>query len=536
MVLKKPYAFIIKHFRLIHLLILACLVFLLFVARDINDLFSSLQSSNTFIYAGAESYINNIVFVFLAIILFLSGIVFWLLRVKKKPTRLYFLLIVYCIVEIVLFAYVFSLLRVMQENLLESEQLILGRDISLLCTLPNYFFIVVCLIRGIGFNLKQFNFSKDIEELEIADKDSAEFEVLIGQNNYKYYRLIRRTLREIKYYILENKFAISIFVLGIGLFLAGYGVYYYNQHMKKISEQEATTVNGVTYSVNNAYITSKDYSGEVINERSKFVVVDLSFYNSTSSNKTIDLDQIVLLDGSIRYHPTLTKNQKFYDLGVPYNLNDPILPGERKEATLAFEIPKSTSTSNFTMRVLYGLDLTGKKVMSKYRQFNVKAKKIDEDKKVTQLNVNETINVNALDMNEFNLTIMGYQITDAYDNKYVVCQSEDNCKTLSNVIKPSSISSQTMLVVDYKGTMYGEAKFTKVFNTYNKIFEGYCTVKYVIYNKTYKEKARIVVNSDVEGKVFIMMDRKLTSASEIELIFDFRDKSFEIPLLNKNIV
>ena len=78
MVLKKPYAFIIKHFRLIHLLILACLVFLLFVARDINDLFSSLQSSNTFIYAGAESYINNIVFVFLAIILFLSGIVFWL--------------------------------------------------------------------------------------------------------------------------------------------------------------------------------------------------------------------------------------------------------------------------------------------------------------------------------------------------------------------------------------------------------------------------------------------------------------------------
>ena len=76
MIIKKPYAFIIKHFRLIHLLMLGCLAYLLLVARDINSLFTSLQSSSTYIYAGAESYINHSVYYIVFILLFLSGIVF----------------------------------------------------------------------------------------------------------------------------------------------------------------------------------------------------------------------------------------------------------------------------------------------------------------------------------------------------------------------------------------------------------------------------------------------------------------------------
>ncbi len=238
MILKKPYAFIIKHFRLIHLMMLACLAYLLMIARDINKLFASLQASSTFIYAGAEAYINKSVYYILFIFLFLSGVVFWLLREKKKPTKLYLFLILYGIVEIFLFYYEFNLLAVLQENVLESDQLILGRDISTICLLPNYILMCICFIRGIGFNLKQFNFSKDVEELEIADVDSAEFEVLIGQNNYKYFRLARRTIREIKYYILENKFAISVFGGILALFFTGYGIYYYNTYLKKTNKEE----------------------------------------------------------------------------------------------------------------------------------------------------------------------------------------------------------------------------------------------------------------------------------------------------------
>lgn len=535
MILKKPYAFIIKHFRLIHLMMLACLAYLLMIARDINKLFASLQASSTFIYAGADAYINKSVYYVLLIFLFLSGVVFWLLREKKKPTKLYMFLIIYGIVQIFLFYYEFNLLGVLQENVVESDKLILGRDISTICLLPNYFLMGICFIRGIGFNLKQFNFSKDVEELEIADVDSAEFEVLIGQNNYKYFRFIRRTIRELKYYVLENKFSISIFACGVLLFFAGYGVYYYNTYLKKTSKEETNIIDGIAYTVRDSYVTTKDFNGIELSDIYKYVVVDLTLYNNTSENKTLNLDNITLANGSLVYYPVLTRNQKFYDFGSPYNEGDLLFPHVSKDATIAFEIPRSTNTRNFALRVQYGLDTSGSKVLTKYRKFDVSTTEVDKDPTLIKTNINETINTNVVSQNPFNLTITGYSILDSFDNRYIVCKSLNACNPLSNVIRPVRSNSETMLVLDYKGTMYDDAKFTKTFNTYNKIFENYCTVKYKVFNRDYSIKANVVANSDVEGKIFITMDRNLVNASSISLLFEFRDNKFEVPLLNKSL-
>lgn len=536
MVLKKPYAFIIRHFRMIHLMMLACLAYLLLVARDINQLFTSLQSTSTYIYVGASSYINTSVYYIIFIFLFLTGVVYWLLREKKKPTKLYLFLIIYAIVLIVLFYYEFNLLSRLQENVIEADELILGRDISLICSLPNYVFIVFCFIRGIGFNIKQFNFSKDIEELEIADKDSAEFEVLIGQNNYKYFRFIRRTIREIKYYILENIFPISVFCGLLVLFFVGYGVYYYNQYMKKMDEFESSSIDNITYTVRNSYITSRDFNGNEISDRYKYVVVELTFYNSSEETKTLNLDKISLANGSLSYHPTLIRNQKFYDLGLAYNDGDTISPFESLDATLTFEIPKSVSSRNFTLRVNYGLDTSRDKVMSRYRNFNVAAKQIDKKAETINLNVNEPMNVDIIGKNKLDLTITGYDIIDSFDNRYVVCESVNSCLPLSSIIKPSRLSSETMLVLNYRGNMYEDANITKTLGTYNKIFENYCTIKYEVFNKKYSIKANVVVNSEVDGKIFITMDRKLVSASKITLDFNFRDTTYEIPIYNSELI
>lgn len=535
MILRKPYAFIIKHFRLIHLMMLACLSYLLMVARDINKLFESLQASSTFIYAGADAYINKSVYYILFIFLFLSGVVFWLLREKKKPTKLYLFLILYGIVEIFLFYYEFNLLGILQENVVEADQLILGRDISTICLLPNYVLMAICFVRGIGFNLKQFNFSKDVEELEIADVDSAEFEVLIGQNNYKYLRFIRRTIREIKYYILENKFGITIFISILLLFFAGYGIYYYNTYLKKTNKEETNIINGIAYTVRDSYITAKDFNGVVLSDTYKYVVVDLTLFNNTTENKVLNLDNITLSNGSLVYYPILTRNQKFYDLGVPYNEGDLLFPKTSKDVTLSFEIPQSTNSRNFSLRVQYGIDTSGSNVLSRYKNFDVSSIDVDSEPTTIKTNINETINTNVVQKNPFNLTITGYSILDSYDNRYVVCRSVTACNPLSDVIRPVRSNSETMLVIDYKGTMYDDAKFTKTFNTYNKIFENYCTVKYKVFNREYSVKAKVVANSDVEGKIFITMERNLVNASSISLLFEFRDNKFEVPLLGNTL-
>lgn len=531
MLFRKPYAFIIKHFRLFHLAMLACLIFLLISLNDINDLFATLQKTNTLMYTGANVYINNIVYFIILLVLVLTGTLFWLLREKKKPTRLYLLLIVYMFVLIPIYIYLYSTLNTMIENLITSDTIIFGRDISMMASLPAYIFIAICFIRGIGFNLKQFNFSKDLKDLQIDEKDSEEIELMLRRNNYKYLRLLRRSIREIKYYILENKFAIIV-ITGLALLvLAGFGINYYNEYMKTLAASEATNVNGITYTVRSSYVTEEDSTGKVVSDKYKYVVIDMSFHNATTSNKAVDIDLITLANGRLSYQPTLTRNSKFYDLGTSYNRGDVLEPGETRNATLTFEIPKKVIVRNLKLRVRYALENKSKKVISRYRLFDINPKNIDTQDNAINVKLGELMNINPVGNNRFDLTIKGYSLQDVYDNKYVLCSTIDKCTPLSEVITPEKKDAYTMLVIDFSATLYDNNRFYETLNTYNKIFENYLTINYRIMNREYTSNAKVVTKSNVDNKLFIIVDRKITRADSIDLKFNFRNDEYNISLL-----
>lgn len=530
MILRKPYAFIIKHFRLIHLIMLGSLLFIVYNLNDIYHLFHTLQLSNTTIYTGAYIYIDNLVYYFVFAALAMAAVVLWLLKEKKKPIKLYLFLVIYFILLLVGYSYLFSVLRTIQDEVVSLDTIILAKDIANLMILPGYFGICLCFIRGIGFNIKQFNFSKDIAELQIASQDSEEFEILIGQNNYKYLRTIRRALRETKYYILENKFAFICVGVGIITVFSGFGIYYYNQYLKKLSEEEVTSVNGISYIVNKSYMTELDFKGNEVRKGYKYVVVDMKMHNSTDMDRKLDLKTITLADNELFYYPIMTKNSKFYDLGVPYKEDQIIKSFEDINVTLAFEIPVSVKTKNFTLRVQYKLDASMDKVIARYRNFAINTVMIDSEDSLKNNAVNETINIDTVGKNKFALTINNYQIRDSYTKRYVVCKEDLSCKNISRIIKPTSSTKSTMLVVDFNGIMYDDANFTRTFNTYNKIFANYASVIYKIGNKTYNEPVSIVSMSDVYGKVFIEMDRRIYNAESISLHFDFRNEKFDVAL------
>lgn len=531
MVLRKPYAFIIKHFKLLHLALLGCLIFVLITMNDINNLFESLQRSNTLMYAGANVYVNNIVYLFLLIILGLAGVIFWILRVKKKPTALYLFLIIYAVALLPVYAYLFSLLTHMIDEITNLDTIILAKDISMIATWPSYVFIAICFIRGIGFNLKQFNFSKDLKELQIDEKDNEEVEVTFGQNNYKYFRFIRRTIRECKYYILENKFAIACIGGLLTIVLVIVGINYYNEYMKVLAASEATSVNGIAYTVRKSYVTTRDSNGETIKPGYKYVVVDMSFHNLTNSNKAVDLDLITLANGKLSYHPIMTKNEKFYDLGVYYNRGDVLEADETMDAVIAFELPGGARTNDLKLRVRYAIENKTKSVISRYRLFDVNPRNIDSKVEKNNYNVNEIMRINPVGINRFDLKITGYKVLDIYDNKYVLCSSLDKCMPLSNVITPNQKELYTMLEIDYDSTLYEDNKFRKTLNTYNKIFEHYLVINYEILGRKYSTNAKTIAKSDVDNKLFVLVDRKITNATDINLEFNFRNDVYNVTLL-----
>lgn len=526
MILRKPYAFLIKHFKLIHIIILFCISLVLFNLNDISNLFRTLQRTSTYVYAGADIYINNGVFILLFVALVLSGIVFYLFKIKKKPNKLYLFLLIYLLTTIGCYIYIFNTLRVVIDTALSSDTIILIKDLTFLLSLPGYVFIVVCLIRGIGFNIKKFNFSKDLDDLQISEKDREEFEFTLGQNNYKYMRTLRRSIREFKYYILENKFAITLITSIIVIILGVVGYNYYKNYIRGLKESESAIVDNISYTVEDSYVTQNDFNGNKINDNYKYVVINLSVYNSSIRSKTLDLKKIVLSAGNLLYRPILTFNNKFYDLGSPYSEKQVIASKVKTELTLAFEVPVRVS-DNYTLKVQYNLSGAFKNVTSDYKNFMVNVKNIDSERSVNSYQLNDKIIENPVNKNYFEFVIKSYLIKDSFSSKYVKCKSIDSCYLLSSVVTSNSnnsmFSKKTMLILEYDALIDNNANYYNSFRTLNNVFENYITIVYKNGNKIKSEKAVILDNNNIDGKLFIEVDRDITSADEIYLQFDFRN-------------
>ena len=93
MILKKPYAFLIKHFRIIHLLLLLPMIYLIIKTKTIVSFFSSYVAydysfSFTNILSGlASNYIN--IFMYVAVIVILTVLIalYFLLQNKEKSLK-----------------------------------------------------------------------------------------------------------------------------------------------------------------------------------------------------------------------------------------------------------------------------------------------------------------------------------------------------------------------------------------------------------------------------------------------------------------
>ena len=97
MVLRKPYAFLIKHFKIIHLILCIPLVYLIIKTGAITSFFSDYVKANyyTNLTNIAGSYINYFMYLAILVILLLVLAVYFLMRQKKKNSKFYLFLMLY---------------------------------------------------------------------------------------------------------------------------------------------------------------------------------------------------------------------------------------------------------------------------------------------------------------------------------------------------------------------------------------------------------------------------------------------------------
>ena len=316
MVFKKPYAFLIKYFKVIHLVLTFFSIYLIIRVNSIMGFFNNFIG-NSVNKLDAVNYISNWYILVIILSILICLIIFVLMKYKKKPSLLYVILIaIYLAIGLVL-GYANGGLEAIYSSILSMKDLLLYRDIFKILLLFQYISFVFILVRALGFDIKKFNFDSDKEGFEIVEEDDEEIEITLKDTN-KYERKIRRRLRELRYYYFENKLYIDTILIIVGVvFLSGFFVQ--KKFINKVySENEYFSTDYFTLAVTNSYVSNKSYDNKKITDTdTSFVIVRLNVRNNNEIRE-LNNGQLLLYIGNNTYTSKLMYAKNFSDLGDVY--------------------------------------------------------------------------------------------------------------------------------------------------------------------------------------------------------------------------
>lgn len=340
MVLKKPYAFLIKHFRLIHLIITAILARVVFQNRDVYKYLKRVIVDTTNRYE-ATLHINYGIFVYIIIALVLCFLISWLLKYKDKPRTLYkFTIIAYVIISIFI-VLLFSYMGTFNNVVVDQKTIRLYRDILTIVLLLQYYTVFVMLIRGLGFDIKKFDFNRDVQELNAEAADSEEVEVNTQIDTTNVMRLAHKGGRELGYFFKEFKVYIII-ILVVILGIVGYKGYNYLSKKLKVYNEDEYFGSRNILRIANSYHTEKDDK--------EYIIIDFSIYKY-GVKEQFNIGDLVLLNGNQKYAPDKNKCYKFNTLGNCYKKQ--FVTADEKNYILVYEISELKNKNTYLVYTDY---------------------------------------------------------------------------------------------------------------------------------------------------------------------------------------
>ena len=490
MVFKKPYAFLIKYFKVIHLVLTFFSIYLIIRVNSIMGFFNNFIG-NSVNKLDAVNYISNWYILVIILSILICLIIFVLMKYKKKPSLLYVILIaIYLAIGLVL-GYANSGLEAIYSSILSMKDLLLYRDIFKILLLFQYISFVFILVRALGFDIKKFNFDSDKEGFEIVEEDAEEIELTLKDTN-KYERKIRRRLRELRYYYFENKLYIdTILIIVVVVFLSGFFVQ--KEFINKVySENEYFSTDYFTLAVTNSYVSNKSYDNKKITDTdTSFVIVRLNVRNNNEIRE-LNNGQLLLYVGNNTYTSKLMYAKNFNDLGNVYTGSK--ISGQR---TYIFIFNVENSYLKEDMYFVYGND---KKVRLKPLDLDV----VNED---LTYKLGEAIDLSNSLVGNGSFNIKSYDFGEKFNYSYtyeVMGQAYEGNITIKSVNK-------TILHMVIESNYISEFDDYALLDTYGVLRYKIGDVEYSsnFENKTpgsYNEGLYLSVNKEVEQADSIWFD------------------------------
>ncbi len=522
MIIKNPYNVIAKHYKLINALLLVPMVYLLLKYRDIARFFRDFVASN---YKNVESnlgetYVTSLCLITTGFMIAYNAIMY-MAYISKKKNGLMHMITAIAYTVIIILALLFHNTMESLSNI-EPTFANFVRDMANLAVLPQYFFIAVTFINAIGFNVKTLRFDRRTG-LEV-DEDEEEIEIRLGSDDNAGKRNAVRLIRELKYYILENKFVFSIIGIGVvGIILI---TIYVNLRItnRVYSFNQELTAETFQIALKESYISNVDYQGRVIAPDTYFLVIKMGLRN-TSYDTPIDKSVFRIVLGDKVFFPTYDRSDRFADIGKPYN-GEVVHTNEENDYVFVYELKEKEVKGTYQLKILNKLKAEDDKILSSYKTINVKPKNLTKKVNLGEVNTGKAISLKETTLGNTTIKISNIKVLPYYEYTYEVCNAnKTDCRLAKYNIVPSP--GRVLMVMEDEINYDEKCSYYK--NTYRKFYEDFVTLRYKPAPITGVDRAITtsamldVTPLDLKGERVYEVSNELLTALKIDMVVNIRN-------------
>ena len=455
MILRKPYAFLIKHFRMIHFIILGLMGFIFYKSIRMLTFINSRTKGKEYIdYSQiSNSYVNTFLIIAILLVIIICGILIYLLKYKKKPIVFYIMVISTYFASLVLFLITKSYIYNMRFTKLNVTTNGLVRDGFFILIALQVPFIIYTIIRTIGFDIRKFDFHSDVADMDVSSEDDEEFAFQIEVDRNDVETKARKRYRYLKYYYLENRTVLHIIIGIAGVITVGLIVNYFMSAERIYRQGEKFSIDKIDITVLDTYKTSKNVLGETLSEKNFYVVARVKIQNNYPYMTPFN-------EGLVQLNYTDVKSSKIYDtdkdllleFGLPYN-KQALEPGETGLFTFIFKVPMDYFNNEFKMKVNYAIDYKDGRYIDRYRTVTLDPK-TDRNKlkEIATKNMGEELVFKGSYLGNTKLVIESCKIASSFP--YKIFQCTDNKCTDNNYQfnSPTTNNATTLVRLKYKLT------------------------------------------------------------------------------------
>lgn len=534
MVFKKPYAFLIKHFKAVHLVLALLTIYILQASYNIyaflNDYVKNKYTINS--YTGFSSeYVPFILFFAVTLVVIILFLMVLLFQNKKKKSKEYQFALIYYLFSIIILFVAKSILSTFETDLIAAETARIYRDFSLIYILFQIPFIIVFLIRTLGFNIKKFDFEKDLKDLEITSEDSEEFEISFNYEPFKIKRVIRRFIREFNYYVKENKF-IFVCILITTVTIFGYLIFsnLSKDYNNTYQQNKSFIYKGLVINIKDSIVTNLDYKGDII-DNYYYLVLQTYIENNTSNDIDLKSKNIRLELNNEFLYPVNDKSNYFIDYAGEY-YGKTIPKNTKNTYSLVYKINKEDIKNKYRINIYKGSITEKNKIYDTYDFIKINPILIDDVSVVTKKKINDEIVFSDSNLLNTKLTIKKYSITNQYVYDYQVCITDNDCRLFKDYINVSyKDNNKTLLVLDYSYQIDKNSSFALKGSSFSNFVETFAKVLYKNNANEYQySMVKNVTPSRLNNTVVLEVDDYIMDSQEVSLSFKIRNKEYLVVL------